>query len=93
MSLRDPLQKPHFILTCTNNNYILVCNYRGNINVTKHDVEKLLKQAGFEKHAGGKHDIWTKKGFPPIPVPRHKGDIPKGTLKSILKSAGLEKKS
>lgn len=61
--------------------------------MTKHDVEKLLKHAGFEKHAGGKHDIWTKKSFPPISVPRHKGDIPKGTLKSILKSAGLEKKS
>ena len=58
--------------------------------MTKYELEKLLKQARFEKHAGGKHDIWTKKGFPPIPVPRHKGDIPKGTLKSILKSAKLE---
>jgi predicted RNA binding protein YcfA (HicA-like mRNA interferase family) len=60
--------------------------------VTKHEVEKLLKQAGFERRGGGKHDIWIKKGFPPIPVPRHKGDIPKGTLKSIVKAAGLEKK-
>lgn len=61
--------------------------------MTKHDVEKLLKQASFEKDAGGRYDIWTQKGFSLIPVPRHKGDIPKGTLKSILKSAGLEKKS
>lgn len=80
------------MLACIDKNYILVCNYRRNL-CAKHDVEKLLKQAGFEKHAGGKHDIWAKKGFPPIPVPRHKGDIPKDTLKSILKSAGLEKKS
>ncbi len=58
--------------------------------MTKRDIEKRLKKAGFKKHAGGKHDIWSKKGFPPISVPRHRGDIPKGTLKSILKSAGLE---
>ena len=60
--------------------------------MTKNDVEKLLKKAGFVRHAGGRHDIWTKKDFPPIPVPRHKGDIPKGTLKSLLRSSGLEKK-
>lgn len=60
--------------------------------MTKNDLEKLLKKSGFEKHAGGRHDIWTKQGYPPIPVPRHKGDIPKGTLKSILKSAKLEQK-
>ncbi len=32
--------------------------------MTKYSLEKLLRQAGFEKHAGGKHDIWTKKVFP-----------------------------
>ncbi|HEV2613834.1 MAG TPA: type II toxin-antitoxin system HicA family toxin [Gammaproteobacteria bacterium] len=58
--------------------------------MTKRDIEKLLNKAGFKKYSGGRHDIWTKSGFPPIPVPRHKGDIPHGTLKSILKSAGLE---
>jgi len=46
--------------------------------------------AGFNKKSGGKHDIWLKAGFPPIPVPRHKGDIPKGTLKNIIKYAKLE---
>jgi len=56
----------------------------------KRELEKLLRKAGFIKHSGGKHDIWIKSGFPPIPVPRHKGDIPKGTLKSIIKNAGLE---
>lgn len=58
--------------------------------MTKYDLEKLLKKAKFEKHSGGKHDIWVKQGFPPIPVPRHKGDIPNGTLKNILKAAGLK---
>ena len=59
--------------------------------MTKREIEKLLKKAGFSKQSGGKHDIWIKKGCPPIPVPRHKGDIPIGTAKSILKAAGLEK--
>jgi len=58
--------------------------------MTKREIEKLLKKAGFTKRSGGKHDIWIKAGFPPIPVPRHKGDIPIGTTKSILKDAGLE---
>jgi predicted RNA binding protein YcfA (HicA-like mRNA interferase family) len=58
--------------------------------VTKREIEKLLKNAGFEKKSGGRHDVWVKPGFPPIPVPRHKGDIPLGTTRSILRSAGLE---
>ncbi|HBG35047.1 MAG: hypothetical protein A2X70_01805 [Alphaproteobacteria bacterium GWC2_42_16] len=58
--------------------------------MTKHELEKLLKNKGFEKRSGGKHDIWIKKGFPPISVPRHKGDIPLGTLRSIQKAAGLK---
>jgi len=58
--------------------------------LTKHELEKLLKNKGFEKRSGGKHDLWIKQGFPPIPVPRHKGDIPQGTLRSIKKAAGLK---
>lgn len=57
--------------------------------MTKRELEKLLSEAGFLKRSGGRHDIWLKTDFPPIPVPRHKGDIPMGTAKSILKSAGL----
>jgi len=58
--------------------------------MTKRELEKLLRKAGFIKHSGGRHDIWNKYGFSPIPIPRHKGDIPKGTLRSIIKNAGLE---
>lgn len=58
--------------------------------MTKRELEKLLQKANFEKRTGGKHDVWCKKGFPPIVVPRHKGDIPVGTLRSILKVAGLK---
>jgi predicted RNA binding protein YcfA (HicA-like mRNA interferase family) len=58
--------------------------------MTKYELERRLKGAGFEKRSGGRHDIWCKSGYPPIPVPRHRGDIPKDTLRSILKAAGLE---
>ena len=58
--------------------------------MTKREIEKLLRDAGFDKKSGGRHDIWVKTGYPPIPVPRHKGDIPPGTTRSILKSAGLD---
>lgn len=57
--------------------------------MTKRELEKLLSEAGFTKRSGGKHDVWVKTGAPPIPVPRHKGDIPQGTAKNILKCAGL----
>ena len=58
--------------------------------MTKREIEKLLKKAGFTKNSGGRHDIWKKSGYPPIPVPRHKGDIPKGTVRSIMKAAGIK---
>lgn len=57
--------------------------------MTKYELEKMLRHCNFEKRSGGKHNIWIKKGFPPIPVPRHKGDIPNGTVRNILKAAGL----
>lgn len=58
--------------------------------MNKRELEKKLKKADFVKRSGGKHDIWIKGGFPPIPVPRHKGDIPLGTLKDILQNAGIK---
>lgn len=60
--------------------------------MTKLELERLLKVAGFIRRSGGRHDIWIKAGFPPIPVPRHKGDIPIGTIKNILKAAEIEVK-
>ena len=56
------------------------------------ELIKLLKKnkCGILRH-GSRHDIWysdiTKKQFP---VPRHKTEIPMGTLKNILKDAGIE---
>lgn len=49
--------------------------------MTKRELEKILKQNGWEIINGTS----TK-----IPIPRHKGDIPAGTANSILKDAGLK---
>jgi predicted RNA binding protein YcfA (HicA-like mRNA interferase family) len=61
--------------------------------VTANEVIRGLKKAGFvfDRQAKGSHEIWynpaTKRR---TTVPNHPGvDIRKGTLKAILKEAGL----
>ncbi len=56
------------------------------------ELKQLLKSKGcYELHPGKEHDVW----FSPITnakirVPRHQSkEIPKGTLNSILKQAGI----
>lgn len=56
------------------------------------ELLKILNKNGCSlDHHGSNHDIWyspiTGKYFP---VPRHKAEIKTGTLKSILKDAGIE---
>ncbi|MEG2381185.1 MAG: type II toxin-antitoxin system HicA family toxin [Oscillospiraceae bacterium] len=55
------------------------------------ELEKMLKKEGWTIIHGAKHDMAIKDGSSAkIPLPRHKGDIPIGTLNSILKDAGLK---
>jgi predicted RNA binding protein YcfA (HicA-like mRNA interferase family) len=59
--------------------------------MTKRELEKKLTGAGWVIVHGRAHDLATNIQKPgiKIPIPRHAGDIPKGTVISILKSAGL----
>ena len=57
------------------------------------EVVKRLKQRGFEfdRQAAGSHEIW----FNPTTncyttIPNHPGDMPEGTLRAILKQAGIQ---
>lgn len=57
------------------------------------EIIKRLKQLGLEFHrqAAGSHEIW----FNPVlnrytTIPNHPGDMPEGTLRAILKQAGIE---
>ncbi len=57
---------------------------------------KKLKKLGFEfdRQARGSHEIWwnsiTRKR---TTIPNHPGDIPEGTIKAILKQAGVDTNS
>jgi len=57
------------------------------------EIVKRLKKSGFEffRQAAGSHEIWynpkTKKF---TTVPNHSGDMPEGTLRAILKQAGID---
>jgi len=60
--------------------------------MTKRKLEKRLRKAGWVITHDKAHDIAINPQKPgvKIPIPRHSGDIPQGTIKSILKDAGLE---
>ena len=50
-----------------------------------------LEKAGFEvRRQTGSHVIMYKSGIRhPISIPQHPGDLPKGTLRAIIRQAGL----
>jgi len=56
------------------------------------EIVSLLKKFGFEfyRQAAGSHEIW----YNPVTnrfttIPNHIGDMPEGTLRAILKQAGI----
>ena len=56
------------------------------------DIVRKLKARGFEfdRHAAGSHEIWfnaTTNQY--TTIPNHQGDMPEGTLRAILKQAGI----
>ncbi|MCL2086843.1 MAG: type II toxin-antitoxin system HicA family toxin [Oscillospiraceae bacterium] len=60
--------------------------------MTNTELRKKLRKAGWVITSGGAHDQAKNLNYPgvKIAIPRHKGDIPKGTANSILKEAGLK---
>ena len=57
------------------------------------EIVKRLKAFGFtfQRQAAGSHEIW----YNPITdryttIPNHPGDMPEGTLRAILRQAGIE---
>ena len=57
------------------------------------EVVRRLRAFGFEfdRQAAGSHEIW----FNPVSgryttVPNHSGDVPEGTLRAILRHAGID---
>lgn len=61
------------------------------VEMTKLELERRFRKAGWSIEHGANHD----KAVSPdkavkIPIPRHRGDLPKGLVIRILKDAGLE---
>lgn len=57
------------------------------------EVVRKLKLFGFEfdRQAAGSHEIWfNARANRYTTVPNHPGDVPEGTLRAILKQAGIE---
>lgn len=60
------------------------------------EIIKRLKTFGFEfdRQAAGSHEIWyNPQTNRYTTIPNHAGDIPEGTLRAILKQAGIEPKA
>ena len=56
------------------------------------DVVKRLKRVGFafDRQAAGSHEIWYQaSGQRYTTIPNHPGDMPEGTLRAILRQAGV----
>ena len=57
------------------------------------EVVRRLKRFGFHfaRHAAGNHEIWfNQETHRYTTVPNHPGDMPEGTLRAILRQAGID---
>jgi predicted RNA binding protein YcfA (HicA-like mRNA interferase family) len=57
------------------------------------DVVRRLKALGFafDRQAAGSHEIWyNASSLRYTTLPNHPGDLPEGTLRAILRQAGVE---
>ncbi len=55
-------------------------------------IAQRLRTLGFEfhRHAAGSHEIWhNPESGHFTTIPHHPGDMPEGTLRAILKQAGV----
>ena len=60
---------------------------------TYREIVHRLKRFGFEFHrqAAGSHEIWRNPSNGRFTtIPNHPGDMPEGTLRAILKQAGID---
>jgi len=56
------------------------------------DIVKRLKRLGFtfDRQAAGSHEIWFRESDNRYTtIPTHPGDMPEGTLRAILRQAGI----
>jgi predicted RNA binding protein YcfA (HicA-like mRNA interferase family) len=57
------------------------------------EIVKRLKSLGlvFHRQAAGSHEIWFNPALNRYTtIPNHPGDMPEGTLRAVLKQAGID---
>ncbi len=57
------------------------------------EITRRLKALGceFDRHGAGSHEIWINRAAQrSFSVPHHAKDMPEGTLRSILREAGID---
>jgi predicted RNA binding protein YcfA (HicA-like mRNA interferase family) len=57
------------------------------------EIVKRLKKCGFSfyRQAAGSHEIWRNEQTGRFTtIPNHPGDMPEGTLRAILRQAGID---
>ena len=57
------------------------------------EITRKLKTLGsvFDRQAAGSHEIWfNARSNRYTTIPNHPGDMPEGTLRAILKQAGID---
>ncbi len=58
-------------------------------------IVRKLRSLGFEfdRHAAGSHEIWyNSETHRYTTIPNHPGDLPEGTVRAILRQAGIDPK-
>lgn len=64
----------------------------GGRELNRKEIDVMLKRAGWIIIHGSNHDLAIGPEGQRIALPRHRGDIKKGTVHNILRCAGLEYK-
>ncbi len=60
------------------------------VPISHRELAKKLKRAGFEMIRTGRHPVYYSADKDmTIPIPNHPGDVPKGTLRTIIRELGL----
>jgi predicted RNA binding protein YcfA (HicA-like mRNA interferase family) len=57
------------------------------------EIAKRLRRFGFQfdRHGPGSHEVWRQKDSGcKVTVPRHVHEMPEGTLRAILREAGID---
>ena len=62
------------------------------VPISHRESVRKLKRAGFEMIRTGRHPVYySAEKDMTIPIPSHPGDVPKGTLRSIIRQSGVSK--